>query len=118
MRRGFTLIELLVVIGVIVLLAGVSMLGYNSWRKDTMRKALTSDLRAALAAMEQEKNFRGAYPTVLPDSYRGNSTNISIYTSPGSSTSSSIICLEGASFNPSMKLHIKSDNQTVSDGPC
>ncbi|RWZ78826.1 MAG: pilus assembly protein [Candidatus Microsaccharimonas sossegonensis] len=49
---GFTIVELLVIIAVIGILAGVSILGYGAWKKQTIVSQLKSDLNGAAQAME------------------------------------------------------------------
>ena len=53
MNRGFTVVELLVVIVVIGILATLTMFGYQRWRQDTVRTAISADLQAAAQAMTQ-----------------------------------------------------------------
>lgn len=112
------MVELLIAIGVMAILAGIAVVGYGAWRQSATEKALTSDLKTALAAMEQEKNFKGSYPSSLPSSYKSNSTNIAVYVTPGSSTSPAVVCLEAASTNPAIKMHIRSSDQKVASGAC
>lgn len=58
-KYGFTVIEILIVVVVIGILAGIGLVSYNGWRKETVRKAITSDLQNALSAAEQEKTSKG-----------------------------------------------------------
>lgn len=71
-KNGFTAVELIIAVAVIAILAGIAIVGYSSWRANTTKTALSSDLSSAASAMKQELNFNNAYPTTVPKSYRGN----------------------------------------------
>lgn len=119
-RHGFTVIEILIVVVVIGILAGIGLVSYNGWRKNTVRKALTSDLQNALSAAEQEKNFKGAYPTTLPDSFKSGSPDIviTLRTIPPSGSTPAAVCIEGVSSQQQLQMHIKSTERKVVDGAC
>lgn len=112
--QGFTLVEVLIVVVVITILAGIGMLGYGEWRKDVVTKELHADLRSASAAMEQEKNFKNAYPASLPASYKNNAANISVYVQNAGAD----FCLEAVSNDPSLKFHVSSADREIKDGGC
>jgi len=67
--KGFTIVELIVVVTVIAILAGISVIGYGTWRKDVTQKQLSSDLVQAASAMESAKNFGTGYPSAIPTSF-------------------------------------------------
>lgn len=112
--RGFTLIEVLIAIVVIAILAGIGMVGYGEWRKDVVTKELQADLRSASAAMEQEKNFKNAYPARLPSSYKSNTANIEVYVQNAGAE----FCMEAASTQPPLKFHVDSSDQKIKEGGC
>ena len=113
-KYGFTVIEILIVIVVIGILAGIGFVSYNGWRKETVRKAITSDLQNALSAAEQEKNFKGSYPTTLPQSFKSGS----VRTIPSSGSAPAAICIEGVNSRQHLQMHIKSTERKVVDGTC
>ncbi len=119
-KYGFTVIEILIVVVVIGILAGIGLVSYNGWRKETVRKAITSDLQNALSAAEQEKNFKGSYPTTLPQSFKSGSPDIviTVRTIPLSGSTPAAICIEGTSSRQQLQLHIKSTERKVVDGVC
>ncbi len=119
-KHGFTIIEILIVIAVIGILAGIGLVSYNGWRKETVRKAITSDLQNALSAAEQEKNFKGAYPTTLPQSFKSGSPDIvvTVRTIPPSGSTPAAICIEGVNSQQHLQMHIKSTERKVVDGAC
>ena len=114
MKRGFTIVEMLIVIVVIVILTTIGIVGYGEWRKDVTTKELHADLHSASAAMEQEKNFKNVYPATLPGSYKGNTSNISVYVQNAGAE----FCLEAASSQPPLKFYIRSDDRRIQEGGC
>lgn len=119
-KHGFTIIEILIVIAVISILAGIGLVSYSGWRKETVRKAITSDLQNALSAAEQEKNFKGSYPTTLPQSFKSGSPDIvvTVRTIPPSGSTPAAICIEGTNSQQHLQMHIKSTERKVVDGAC
>lgn len=119
-KYGFTVIEILIVVVVIGILAGIGFVSYNGWRKETVRKAITSDLQNALSAAEQEKNFKGSYPTTLPQSFKSGSPDIvvTVRTIPSSGSAPAAICIEGVNSRQHLQMHIKSTERKVVDGAC
>src|SRR4051812_41748516 len=63
-RGGFTLIEMLVVIGIIVLLAGLTIPMVVKARRSAGRTKLASDFGTISQALEEYKNTFGDYPRV------------------------------------------------------
>lgn len=64
-RSGFTIVEVLVTVSIIVLLATLAVVAYGTWRSETVRTKLKSDLLQARTAMEDSRNFGTGYPANL-----------------------------------------------------
>lgn len=63
-RRGFSIVELLVVIGVIVILAGITVSAVLKAKGSADVAKLRSDLMAVASALDQYANdFKGVYPS-------------------------------------------------------
>jgi len=65
MRKGFTLIEMLVVIGIIAILAGVGMAGYNGAIRTAQRTKGNELVHAMQIALEQALQKEDSWPMVL-----------------------------------------------------
>ena len=77
MKQGFTIVELLVVIAIIGILATLTMFGYQRWRQDTVKTAISADLQAAAQAVTQYRNFNNQYPdnfSAISATYTGKTT--------------------------------------------
>jgi prepilin-type N-terminal cleavage/methylation domain-containing protein len=62
-RRGFSIVELLVVIGVIVILAGITVSSVLKAKRSADASGLRSELMAVGSALDQYANdFKGVYP--------------------------------------------------------
>ncbi|MGE5612590.1 MAG: type II secretion system protein, partial [Bacillota bacterium] len=63
-RRGFSIAELLVVVGVLVVLAGITITAVLKAKGSADAARLRSDLMAVGSALDQYANdFKGVYPT-------------------------------------------------------
>lgn len=78
-RQGFTVVELIIAVAVIAILAAVTIVGYGSWRSNTLESALKSDLEAVKSAMLQQRNFNNAYPTAIPSTIEASNGNVITY---------------------------------------
>ncbi|MBC7943505.1 prepilin-type N-terminal cleavage/methylation domain-containing protein [Candidatus Saccharibacteria bacterium] len=67
--KGFTIVELIVVIGVIGILAGITVVGYGAWRTTTTQNQLKSDLNGVASSMETARNFGDTYPATVPSTF-------------------------------------------------
>ena len=67
---GFTLVEMIIIIIVIAILATITAVGVGKFQYNARSSAAQSDLRAALTAMESEKNHNNEYPSTLPSSFK------------------------------------------------
>lgn len=93
-RNGFTLVELVVTITIIALLASLTVVSYATWRGETVRTKLKSDLIHARTAMEDVRNFGGGYPAAVASNFTpskgvtisGGSSNGTTYCIGASST--------------------------------
>jgi type II secretory pathway pseudopilin PulG len=59
----------MVVISVLAILAGVTVVGWNSWQQNTAKKQVQSDIKQAASAMDNAKNFSAGYPSSLPSTF-------------------------------------------------
>lgn len=70
---------MLVVVVILGILTGLSAFGYRGWQQGLAQRQVQSDLRIALSAMEDAKNFGAGYPTTLPTSYKpGNDVTLTL----------------------------------------
>lgn len=63
LMNGFTVVEMLAVVLVIGILAGISVVSYGAWQQRQADNLTKSEALTALQAMQNYKNFKGAYPT-------------------------------------------------------
>lgn len=90
---GFTLIEMLVVVVIIGILAGISIPLYLNYRKGAENKSAESDVRGAIAAIEQFYVDNG---NVYPDSQVGvASTNMVLNLAGGGATTQTVTVSPG-----------------------
>lgn len=61
-RKGFTLIELLVVMSIIMVLAGMLMVGISAARKAIMRARCETEIKTVMMMLRQYENDLGAFP--------------------------------------------------------
>lgn len=116
-KNGFTLAEMLVVVAIIGVLAGVVIVGYNSWRTTTTEAAIKSDLNGIAGAMENARNFSNAYPTSLPGTFT-TSNNVQAVTIVTSEIGD-FYCASAASANDiNVVMYITSNNKQVQTGTC
>ena len=66
-NTGFTLVELIVVIVAIAILAGITILGYGTWRQSVAEANVRSDLTQLAAAMNSAKTWSNGYPVFAAD---------------------------------------------------
>ena len=66
-ETGFTLIELLVVIGIISILASIAIMQYQNFRVRAVDTAAKSDLKNAMAAIENYFVTNNSYPANTSD---------------------------------------------------
>lgn len=67
---GFTIVELVVVIVVIGILAGISIITYDTWQKNVAISQINSELKGVAGAMESARNFGSGYPTAIPATFK------------------------------------------------
>lgn len=58
------------VIAIIGILAGITIVGYDAWRKNVSTSQLKSELNGVAGAMESARNFGSGYPTALPTTFK------------------------------------------------
>lgn len=64
-KKGFTLIELLITITIIVILAAIGIISYQSVLKSGRDSKRQADLRSIQSALEQYYNDQGYFPEVV-----------------------------------------------------
>lgn len=113
-RNAFTMVELIVIVVAIAILAAVSVVGYGAWRQNVEKSAVTNDLQAAAAAMEDERNFGDSgYPIGLPSSFQTKGKVNIAYVGGNSGA----YCLEGSYGDSDKYMHISNDG-IVQEGVC
>ncbi len=110
-QSAFTLVEMVVVIVVVVVLSTLIIVGYAGWRDETIRTEVQSQLKQAVAAMENSRNFGSGYPTALPSSYKQSKGTTITYKSGDATT----FCLDAASNEDSTIVYFA--NSTTSRDP-
>ncbi|MET0979820.1 MAG: prepilin-type N-terminal cleavage/methylation domain-containing protein, partial [Candidatus Saccharimonadales bacterium] len=90
---GFTLVELCVVMMVMGILAGLVIVGVNSWRTSAARKEVQSDLNGVVAGMNAARAFNNGYPLSLPSSFTA-SPNVQLSYVSGDASN---YCIDGKS---------------------
>ncbi len=75
-EAGFTLLELLVVIGIISILASIAIMQYQTYRVQAFDAASKSDLKNAMAAIENYFVKNNSYPA-NPSDLLANGLNLS-----------------------------------------
>lgn len=114
---AFTIVELVVIIVVIGILAGVTIIGYGSWRNQVASTEVKNDLSSAAATMENARNFgEDGYPTDIPSTFTASPNALITYES-GDATS---FCIDGRStVSTSIYYFVDSSNgKEVLNGTC
>lgn len=109
-RQGFTLVELVVTISIIALLATLTVVAYGTWRAETVRTKLKSDLINARTAMEDVRNFNAAYPTSAASTFTA-SKGVTI---SGGSTNGTTYCIGASSLEAGYQIRYRLTN-TIRD---
>lgn len=113
--NGFTIVELMVVIVVIGILAGIVVVAYGSWHKNTDTNAVKSDLVNASTAMEGARNFSNGYPSSVPSTFQA-SENVQV---TGGSSDGKSYCIQGVSSHDStVSYYIVNGSKTPQVGSC
>jgi prepilin-type N-terminal cleavage/methylation domain-containing protein len=115
--NGFTIVELITTISVMAVLASIIVIGYSSWRQTTIVNQLKSDLKGAVAALENGRNFSNGYPTSIPSTFVGSNDDV---LSGGGSSDGKTFCVEVYNRQlSSVKYHVDSSNSvTAQSGAC
>ena len=92
-KHGFTIVELCVIIAVIGILATLVIVSLNSWRLNTARNEVRSDLNGVSAGMNVARNQSNGYPLSLPNNFTS-SANVQLTYASGDATS---YCIDGKS---------------------
>lgn len=126
--RGFTVVELLVVIIIISILVAISYFGFNMWRSNITKTALTSDLKGVHTGMESAKNWNNGYPLFAAGStFDGNATTKSVFKQSKDNTltyrsgTSTTYCIDATNAKePSVRmfLNIAGGNKEPKKGTC
>lgn len=113
-RQGFTIVELMTVVVVLSIVLAISIVAYGGWRSRVAQASLESDLTAAATAMDNERQFNNLYPVALPQSFRGDTSRITVHVTGGGQA----FCLEGRAAGLTDTLVIRSGNSQVVKGHC
>jgi len=114
-NKAFTIVELLIVVAILGILASLTIVAYGSWQNRVAKAEVESTLKMAGAAMDTERNFKNAYPTALPTTYKA-ATGVTVTYASGDNTA---YCLTAVSKkNASIVMHIASTDQTPQEGAC
>ena len=114
-NKGFTIVELVVVIAVLAILAGITIASYSFWKSDAATSTLQYDLQAAATTMEQERNFKGTFPSSLPSSYKP-SQNSTLTVMSATTTD---FCISGSSkVKPDLTMRFRKSEGEPRTGGC
>lgn len=117
-QRGFTIVELLVVIVVLGILAGITTVGWNSIRTESLKKQTQAELTLVRSQFEKFKSLNSRYPTDIPSDYRTNN-DVTISYAPGGDKAQ--YCINAVAVKiPTVKYYINSqqDKAKVQEGEC
>ena len=104
--KGFTLVELVLVIVIMGILAAVVILSYNGWRQSIVINQIKSDLKGAVSAMENSRNFNNVYPSSVPSTFKASKNDT---LSGGSIDGGESYCINIVNSQfPSLYYHIES----------
>ncbi len=114
---GFTIVELVIIIAVLGILAAIGYVAIGDWRTRTAVNEVQNDLKAALAEVENARNFGNAYPDSLEDVHHEASPNVTVWYGLRGDGS---FCMDGVSNAvPSVKWYIdSSQNSKLAEGEC
>ena len=122
-NKGFTVVELIVVVVVIAILASVVIIGWRSWRLDTAKTAVESDLNGIVAAMQSTATWQDGFSSLtsgatVPESILKASKDVKI-TYYGGTATAYCIDVESTAVT-SVKRYVKSveGKETRGDGTC
>lgn len=116
--KGFTIVELIVVIAVIGILAAVVIVGYGSWKSNTIKSAMQSDLKQAASQVDANNTWSSS------QSYANDDLNSGTAFSPSNGTQITFFrrsygyCLLATNSKVSTVYSYKNSTKTVSEGPC
>lgn len=99
----------MVVLGIIGLLATISILGYGAWRTSVSDAQVKSDLNAVASAMENSRTFNNGYSATVPDTVKpGNNVTLT----PQAGLAPNAYCVDGVSSdNPTGTYYVSSESK-------
>ncbi len=74
-KSGFTIVELVIVISIIVILSGISIMTYQTIRRDARDAKRKADIEILVGRFEKYYETRGEYPTGCSNRTAANSTH-------------------------------------------
>ena len=104
-QEGFTLIELLIVIVIIGILLAIAVPSYLGFKDRANKRAVQSDLRAALPTAEAYYSDKGSYTNLTISSMASIDTGLASDVVSIAYASKSAYCLEGTKGGQNWSVH-------------
>lgn len=113
---AFTIVELLIVVVIVAILAGITVLAYDTIFGNSEAAAAKSDLKTLSSELQLERMDSGVYPPNL--GAIGVDTETDAYTLDYRSTNNSYCLAAYLAGDSERSFYISSESGTVGEGTC